>query len=879
MIENLVVTKYRLPPLRPRQVSRGRLMERLLAGLERKLTLITAPAGFGKSTLAVALAHRSGRPAAWLNLDPSDNDLARWRAYLAAALEQVGLAIPPDAEPFIPVLINAVASAGRPLLLALDDLQFVTAPAVLAEIDQLLDRLPPNLHLVITTRSRPPLPLARLKVRGELTEVSATDLRFTASEAANLLQMMGLHLHAASVATLFAKTEGWAAGLQLAALSLQGAPDAAGAIEGFNGQNQDLLDYLVGEVLQYQSPAVQSFLLRTSILERLTGPLCEVLTGEPDGQAMLQQIEGANLFLFPLDPERRWFRYHALFAEFLRARLQAQLGAPGVAALHRQAAHWYKAQGQDEDGVEHLLQADHLMSGGAPAGIPAEANSLAEAADWLEEGLAQWAGRQAPQTLQRWVAQLPDELIAPRPRLAIMAAWALISTGAVQSEPQFGAAVAYLDLAERSHPAPAVKGLLAAVRTALAPWAPLRQLPICLTEDLTWAAHFGQQARQLLPPESRFWRSVVSNSLGAVYLRAGNLEGAAEAFGEAARVGLESGHQGAAVTALRQQGDLLFMLGQLHAAAAVYQEGLRLAGNDGTAPLHLGLGRVRLQWHDLAGAEESLSEATRRYEAAGVVPPEALFALAELRLAKGDQAEARQLVAEGGALLTAVPKLRALGMEHWPEGARLLLKLGDLVEARRWVDAAGLQPDQLPELWSAPQYLVLARLLVAEGQGDQALPLLRSLRALTAASNCHGMEAETWLIEAQLGGNALTGMETALALTAAEGFVELYTDPPIGRLLPEVLAHWRRRQSPHLSYLEHLVESLGLQRPTLAEPLTEREREILALIAVGASNQAVAERLFMSLATVKWHLINIYGKLQAKNRTEAVARARELGLV
>lgn len=868
MIESLVVTKYRLPPLRPNQVSRGRLMERLLAGLERKLTLLTAPAGFGKSTLAVALAHRSGRPTAWLSLDPSENDPARWHAYLAAALGQVGIDLPPDAEPFTAALVNSVALSGRPLLLVLDDLQFITAPAILTELDQLVDRLPPNLHLVITSRSRPALSLARLKVRGELTEVSTADLRFTASEVATLLQRMGLHLPAQSVATLVAKTEGWAAGLQLAALSLQGAPDAPEAIDAFNGQNPDLLDYLVDEVLQNQPPELQSFLLKTSILERLSGPLCEVVTGEADGQAKLQQIEGANLFLFPLDPERRWFRYHALFADFLRARLQAQLGAPAVAELRHRAALWYRSQGQTPEGLEHLLA----------AGLQAEA------ADWLEEGIAEWAGRQAPQSLARWVAQLPPALLTDRPRLAIMAAWASIATGAVQAEPQFGAAVANLDLAERalrSYPDPAVQGLLAAVRTALAPWAPLRQLPVCLMEDVTWAARFGQEARRLLPPESRFWRSVVSNSLGAVYLRVGDLAGAAQAFGEAARLAVDGGHLSAAVTALRQQGDLLAMLGQLHAAAAVYQEGLRMAGTEGTAPLHLGLGRLRLQWHDMAGAEESLTEAIRGYEAIGSVPAEALFALASLRAATGNLTEARSLVAEGGALLAAVPKLRGVGMEPWPEGARVLVTLGDLVEARRWVEAAGLRSDQAPELRGAPQYHVLARLLAAEGRGEEALPLLHSLRATTAASKCRGIEAETWLIEALIVGDegALACLDAALALTAPESFVLLYADRAIRRLLPQVAVLWRQRQSPHLRYLEHLVATLGEERPSLAEPLTEREGEILALVAIGASNQAIAERLFMGVSTVKWHLINIYGKLQVKNRTEAVARARELGLV
>jgi LuxR family maltose regulon positive regulatory protein len=554
------------------------------------------------------------------------------------------------------------------------------------------------------------------------------------------------------------------------------------------------------------------------------------------------------------------------------ARLESQVGQSGVAALHMRAALWYRAEGLYTEAIDHLLR----------AGL------LSEAADWLEDGLAEVAGRQAPQTLRRWVERLGEALLGTRPRLAIMAAWALITTGAVQAEHHFAAAVDSLSVAERALRGTddaATTGLLAVVRTALAPWAPLRQLPVCTMQDVSYAAQFGQEARRLLPAESRFWRSVVSNSLGTVYLRSGDVAGAAKAFGEAARLGLESADRAAAVAALRQQGELLTLLGQLQAAAEVYQEALRVGAQPGLGPVYVGLGRLRYEWNDLPGAEAAINEALR-LEAT----PEALFVLAQVKQATGDVAAARALVAEGGALLGSVCKLRAATAAPWPEGVRVLLALGDVAEARRWVEAGGVELDRTPLLWRAPEYLALARVLVAEGAGEGALPLLRSLRAVAAGSGCRGIEAECWVVESLIREGAETGpspaapscIQEALALTAAAGYVRLYADPPIPRILAQIAGDWRRSKRAErslLGYLERLLAMLGEEQPALAEPLTERELQILRLVAAGSSNQDVAKALFMGVSTVKWHLININSKLDAKNRTEAVARARELGVI
>ncbi|HWI65698.1 MAG TPA: LuxR C-terminal-related transcriptional regulator, partial [Symbiobacteriaceae bacterium] len=447
-------------------------------------------------------------------------------------------------------------------------------------------------------------------------------------------------------------------------------------------------------------------------------------------------------------------------------------------------AEWHRAEGQFTEAVDHLL----------------DAGDFDRAADWMEEA--------APE--RRWLDRLPPEVFETRPRLATMAAWLLIAGGEVQADAAYKRAAAYLDLAGRAGLSGEAAGILAAVRTALAPWAPVRQCPMCTMQDLAHAVACGDEARQLLPAESHFWRSVVSSSLGAAFLRAGDLVEAAVAFGEAARLGARSTNLTAAVDALSRQGQLLLALGRLREAEAVFRAG------EGASAL-LGLGQVQFQRGDLDGALVSLSEAVRLAES-----PDALLALARVRQARGEGAAARALVDRAGELLGARERLRAAGPAAWPEGVRILLEQGDVAAARRWVDSAGVEPERAPELWRAGEYLALARVLLAEGDATGALPLAGAVRELAAAAGWVRLADEARVVEA------------AAARTPAS---------------------------------------------VLPEPLTEREQEILQLLAAGCSNQAIAERLFMGVSTVKWHLINIYGKLQVGSRTQAVARARAVGLL
>ncbi len=890
MIRPLVVTKYTLPPERPRQIDRQPLLQRLLAGLDRKCTLIAAPAGFGKSTVAADLARGSGWPAAWLSLDRGDNDPERWGAYLTQAVRHAGVPVAqPDARPLdelVAVLINAVVENGSPLILVLDDYHVIRAPEIHEALALLLEMLPPHFHLVITTRVRPPLPLARLKARGALVELTGADLRFSRGESAAFLRgVMGLDLPDDGVMDLAARTEGWVAGLQLAALSLQSAPDQAAALRSWGAGDPDLLDYLAGEVIRHQTEAVQTFLLQTSILERLSGPLCEAVTGQPGGHRTLQALEQANLFIFPLDPERRWYRYHPLFAEFLVARLRDQAEALGAAALHRRAADWFHRDGQFDAAIDHLL----------------EAGSHEQVADWIEEGFDDWGARVPPATLHRWVTQLPKPVLRERPKVAIMAAWALITSGAVQAEPMFALALDYLDMASRALKQAAaggaevrqLRGVLAAVRVAMAPWAPLRLDVTSLKLDAAYALQLAQEARALLPEESLTWRSVISNSLGAVFLRASHFAGAAQSFGEAARLGARSGNLTAALMAMHREAQLLIALGQAGRAADVYQEALRLAERQGAethpalAPIYLGLGQLNYEWNQTTEAARALEEAIRRDAS-----PEVLLAMARVRQAQGAAEAARALVEQAAVLLASRPHLRSATTAAWPQGVLVLLAQGDVAGARRWVEAAGVEPDPQPDLWRAPEYFALARVLVAEGQAASALPLLSTLQEIAGATGSRGLEAECRVIKAMAlhtlrdDQQARAALRNALELTAPEGLLRLYADcgPAMGAMLVPMAgesASLRRYVEQLLSILPaHSQAPPPSPAPAgLAEPLTERELEILQLIATGSSNPDIARALFLGVSTVKWHLLNIFGKLQVRNRTEAVTRATSLGLI
>src|SRR5918998_2391608 len=428
MATPILATKLYIPPRRPNVVLRSRLLDRLNAGLHRKLTLVSAPAGFGKTTLASAWAATYVRPVAWLSLDEGDSDPARFLTYLVAALQTIAPAIgagllgvlqspqPPPAESLLTALLNEIATIPDDVVLVLDDYHVVDARPVDDALTFLLEHLPPQLHLVITTREDPQLPLARFRVRGQMTELRAADLRFTAAEAAEFLnRVMGLDLAAADIAALDERTEGWIAGLQLAALSMQGHQDVPGFIRAFAGDNRYIVDYLVEEVLERQPAGVRSFLLQTAILDRLHGSLCDAITGQVDGKLRLEVLERGNFFVVPLDDQRHWYRYHHLFAEVLSAHLRTEQPEQ-IASLHRRASVWYEQHGSAVDAIHHALTAE----------------DFARAADLLELAVPAMSSGRQETTVLGWLKSLPDELIRCRPVLSAVYAHVLLDSGEVE---------------------------------------------------------------------------------------------------------------------------------------------------------------------------------------------------------------------------------------------------------------------------------------------------------------------------------------------------------------------------------------------------------------------------------------------------------------
>jgi LuxR family transcriptional regulator, maltose regulon positive regulatory protein len=892
----LLTTKLHIPPVRRARVARPRLFERLDAGRRHKLTLVSAPAGFGKTTLLSVWAQdRAPEPrVAWLTLDAGDDDPTRFLAYLVAALQTVApdvgrgaLALsrapqPPPLESALTALVNAVAALPEPLTLVLDDYHLVSARPVHDALAFLVEHLPANLHLVIATRADPPLPLARLRGRGQLIELRQADLRFTRPEAAAFLaQTMGLALAPPEIEALAERTEGWVAGLQMAALTL--VPSGAGEsgietarlVQALTGSQRYILDYLMQEVLERQPPAVQTFLLHTALLERLSAPLCDAVLGrEADGQAAqatLEDLERANLFIVPLDHERRWYRYHHLFADLLRQRL-GQVCPDRIPALHRRASAWYKENGFPPEAIAHALAAgDH-----------------ARATDLIVADAEPAFVRGETATLLRWIAALPDELVRARPRLCALQAGAMLLNG---RPPE--AVAERLALAAQADPDGAVAPLTAAFQALLA----------TLQGDVPQAAVLSETALEGLPEDRPYLRVLAANNLGLTHMMRNDLAGAARAFDEVARMSRRMGHPVAAVSALCNLAGLYMLQGRPVEAQAIYERALAAAIDaEGrrwpvAGKALLGLGELYREWNRLEQATDCLVEGialVRQYLEVGSVV--GYVSLAYVRQAQGDAAGAR------AALREAWQVARAFDASDFDDvlvgacEARLALAQGDRATALRWVQARGLADGAEPDMAGAAYYelreielLTLARVYLAQGHADAASVLLASLLDKAEARGRVKRVIEALALQAQaldMGGKteeALDALGRALALARPESYVRVWVDmgPPLAALLHAALA---RGIAPEYAgrllaaFPETEMEPVP-EQPDLVEPLSAREMEVLRLIAQGLSNRAIAERLVIALSTVKGHTSNIYGKLGVHNRTQAVARARALGVL
>lgn len=895
MIE-LLSTKLFIPRPRKNLVSRPRLVDRLNIGLDKKLTLIAAPAGYGKTTLLSEWIPQSPRCVTWLSLDEGDNDPTKFWAYFISSLQRLHsdlgtsastlLQSPqaPSITSILTALINDITTFPDSFVFVLDDFHVIDFPPIHEALTFLIDHLPSNMHLVMTSRIDPPLSLARLRAGDELTELRAVELRFTAEETAAFLnQVMELNLSAEEVITLETRTDGWIAGLQIAALSMQGHNDVVGFIRAFSGSHRHILGYLAEEVLNQQPQGTLNFLLQTSILDRLCGPLCDAVTGESGGQETLETLEHTNLFITPLDNVGQWYRYHPLFAEVLQVRLQ-QNYRDEVPELHRRAANWHARQGMVSEALPHAL-----------AGADFE-----KAAHLIENVAGTLLRRGSSSSLIHWLDAMPEEEIRSRPRLCLARGWAYVWGSAFRLEKAEEWAQFALQVAkENGSLDSALSGEVYALEALIA----ADKVDLPLSQDL------ASRALEHLPADSP-WRGVTTFCLGSALYAAGNFSVASPTLTEALRLSQADGALYTQLIAASFLGDIQAFQGHLGRAKVMYQQVLAWSDpgipQKGALVAHAGLANVLCEQDQLDESLVQVESGVEQLEQVGG-PGAALWLyriLARVQQAKGNWTEA--LVALERAyksgqsaqipfVMTQVGALRA----------SLQLAQGDLRTATAWAANSGLAPDDPatshPGLREV-EYLSFARVLNAQGRHGEALSLLDQLLQAAEAEERFGSVIGILVLQCLVvrkQGNTthpLTLLERALTLAEPEDYLRTFIDEgePMRLLLLDYQSTIKMKISDGgdgeslrlLTYTDKLLAAFSQPAPiekpkyeTIPETLSERERDILRLIAAGNSNLEIAEQMVLAQSTVKWYINSLYSKLGARSRTHALALARELELI
>ncbi len=877
----LIQTKFHLPSPRRNLVARPRLQARLAGAADAKLILVSAPAGFGKTTLVSAwlgTVAAAGAAVAWLSLDERDNDPGLFWSYVLAALELAvpGLGTnaralldspntPPD--PVLATLVNELHGVERDVVLVLDDFHVIENPEILDEVNYLLDHLPPGVRLVVTSRADPRVPLARLRVRGELVEIRAADLRFTADEAAEYLNgTMGLELTPNDIATLDARTEGWIAALQLAALSMRGREDVADFIAGFSGDDRFIVDYLVGEVLHRQPESVRRFLLQTSVLDRLEGSLCDAVTGETAGKATLVALDRENLFVVPLDDRREWYRYHHLFADVLRARLLDE-DPQAPTELHRRAAGWFAGHDDPSSAIRHALAA----------------GDVDRAADFAELALPDLRRSRQDATMHAWVQLIPDDAVRVRPVLAIGFVGALMSIGALDRVDEYLRDVErWLALTPAARDAagmivvdeaqlPTLPGAIEMYRAALA----------LMGGDIVSTVDHATRVLVLAPDDDEMGRAAAHALLGLAAWSEGNLDTAFAQYSDSIARMRRAGHIADILGCSIAMADIRVAQGRLRDAQRLYEQGLQLVADHGGGPLrgiadmHVGLAEILRERDDRDAAAAQLQRAqelelfgTRQY------PYRSRAIRAGLRLADGDTAGCLAFLEEAERVYDTdfSPAVRPIGARR----ARAYVRQGDRNAARAWVRERNLSTDDELRYVNEFEHITLAIILVNDAPGERELQQVSAmLDRLLAAAEAGGRGSsviEILAVQAlafDARGDASRALDTlrrAVTLAEPEGYVRVF----------EYLG-------PRLHALREALTTGAVSTPPrtqqgLVDPLSGREFDVLRLLRSDLSGPDIARELMVSLNTMRTHTKNIYTKLGVSSRREAVRRADELGI-